>query len=366
MHIHLKKGDPAIHASQYSSMGDDEHETIIKRGTKLKYHGTTTYGRKQAWADNYQLTHVHHFTVAKNKKDVSEGLAPKKIDNATILKHNNGPPLPKKKKATLPTIKNWADHQPHSTRVSPEEAKKVNPEVFKYNKEGEKFKHADKWVAGKVHAAKLAKKTPITNQKHKEAINDYTASSSYLNHKLKTDGTRSLGFSSSETVKHLDAAIEDNRAKESRHVYHGAGFDPRPHISKSGHFKTPAYLSASHDKEKAHTFADRHDIQSPKHNAEVSKNPRRNRERQHILHIHVKKGDPALYVDHHSNYKGEHETIIKRNVPLKYHGTTHYFSKRKYSINHGTILHVHHFTIDEHHTEPTSPETHIKSLHKKD
>jgi hypothetical protein len=62
-HIHVQKGNPYLHVSEYSKY-PEEYETIIPVGTKLKF-SHTTYHRANASTPRKKPIdfHVHHFTI---------------------------------------------------------------------------------------------------------------------------------------------------------------------------------------------------------------------------------------------------------------------------------------------------------------
>lgn len=55
--INIKPKDKILHVSKYSNL-EDEHETIIPAGTKLKYHKTDTYLNSPGYK-----TKIHHFAI---------------------------------------------------------------------------------------------------------------------------------------------------------------------------------------------------------------------------------------------------------------------------------------------------------------
>lgn len=131
-------------------------------------------------------------------------------------------------------------------------------------------------------------------------------------------------------TKRLDSVIKKSPINRDLHCYSGTSFDPREHLDQHGHMHSPAYISATHRKDKAYAFT------SGKHD------PVKNRNVRHIIHFHLKKGDPAHHIGEKSHLHSEHETIIARDTKLKYHGTMTYTNGRS---DHPNLVHVHHMSI---------------------
>lgn len=106
-------------------------------------------------------------------------------------------------------------------------------------------------------------------------------------------------------AKQIDKAIDKNRIQHDVHVYSGTSFDPMKHMDEKGRLHSPAYISATHSRPVAAGYA-----QSGGEGYNM----------RHIMHIHVKKGDPATHVSRVSDFSGEHETLIKRGTTLQHHG----------------------------------------------
>lgn len=160
---------------------------------------------------------------------------------------------------------------------------------------------------------------------HKKELYNYVDNSNALNKKLIKNKGRVIG-SDKKMADNLDAAIDKNPIKHDLHVYSGAGFDPREHI-KNGKMHSPAYLSTTHFKSMADEFA---------YSAASNKDQHEN----HIIHIHLKKGDPATHISKlNPDYEHEHETLIKRGVTLKHHGT------ESHTNDEGDTFHIHHMSI---------------------
>jgi hypothetical protein len=65
VHIHVQKGDPYLHISHLSRY-EDEHETVIPSGTKLKY--SHSEKRKRQTREGPMNFHMHHFTIVGDNK----------------------------------------------------------------------------------------------------------------------------------------------------------------------------------------------------------------------------------------------------------------------------------------------------------
>lgn len=126
-------------------------------------------------------------------------------------------------------------------------------------------------------------------------------------------------------AKQLDTAIDKNRIQHDVHVYSGTSFDPMKHMDEKGRLHSPAYISATHSRPVAAGYA-----QSGGQGYNM----------RHIMHIHVKKGDPATHVSRASQFGGEHETLIKRGTTLQHHGYEDHGdsdAEHWYRIHHMTI-----------------------------
>lgn len=175
---------------------------------------------------------------------------------------------------------------------------------------------------------KLHKSNAFTPE-HESSIRDYTSSgSTNMNKNLIKNKGKIIAKTHQKRVKGLDAAISSNPIQHDVHTYSGTSFDPRNHLDKKGQMLTPAYISTTHDKNVAHSFAQ---------GATESKGSYAPR---HIIHFDLKKGDLATHVSHLSDHNGEHETVIGRNTKLQYHGTeSHYDPDRE------ARFHIHRMSI---------------------
>lgn len=164
-----------------------------------------------------------------------------------------------------------------------------------------------------------------------EHVVDYTEHSTAINHhlidKAKGKQSRYPDAVHKEKMKGIDTALHHSKMKHDIHVYHGANFHPdelaKQHPERK--IKTPAYLSTTHDKQTARMFSS--------HNMPG---------KRHVLHIHVKKGNHALFLGKHSTHPHEHETLIPRGTTLQVH--------HKPDVLHdGTKVWHAHITDQEHH-----------------
>lgn len=141
-------------------------------------------------------------------------------------------------------------------------------------------------------------------KEHIKTIEHYTDHSAHINghllfqHKKSQEPTKHL-----KHIEHLDHLTKTHKLKDDLHVYSGVSFHPGELTKHSnGVLKSPSFISTSHSKRVAHSFA--HDNGSGG---------------RHLLHIHLKKGDSAYHTTQHAILKGEHETILPRNTKLKIH-----------------------------------------------
>lgn len=104
-------------------------------------------------------------------------------------------------------------------------------------------------------------------------------------------------------IKNIDKALSKSHLEHDVHVYHGTDkWHPGHEAAKNkdNKVKLPAYTSTSIHKDIAHGF-----IEEPHKNG-------------HVLHIHMKKGQKAMYVGSNSEHD-EKEMLLPRNTTLKIH-----------------------------------------------
>lgn len=145
---------------------------------------------------------------------------------------------------------------------------------------------------------------------HKNAVDAYTEGSTKLNKALldhyvsKSSVPERVG---AHSIEHLDGVVNHHKLSHDLHVYSGVGFHPGEKASKDPESKIhlPAYTSTSVHKKTAVVFS------SPLSHVDGVAN--------HVLHIHLKKGQKGLYVGDHSAVGNEYEYLLPRHTTLKVH-----------------------------------------------
>ena len=155
----------------------------------------------------------------------------------------------------------------------------------------------------------------LHEQEH-HALAKYTAESTPLNHALINYHQNGISRHAmdehlSNTVTHLDSALNKKRTPHDLHVYTGIGFDPHQVFKPSKarnkyHAHMPAYTSTSIDPQQARSFA-------------IKKSHRAN-----IIKIHVPKGSRGLYMGESFGYPDEKELVLPRNCKLRIHPVPSY------------------------------------------
>lgn len=180
----------------------------------------------------------------------------------------------------------------------------------------------------------LSKDHKVTKEQ-KRQIYDHTLDSSDLNgHLLETDNKPDHP-EHKEKAEHLDKAIDSHPLPRELHTYSGLGFDPHKHMNEDGKMRSPAYISTTHDKKMALSFADKRDEGGGEYDHRRSDGGVK-----HIMHLHLRPGDPALHIEKYTHHDGEHETLIKRGVTLQHHGHEDYPSAHG-----GATVRVHRMSI---------------------
>lgn len=178
------------------------------------------------------------------------------------------------------------------------EARVGNYEEWRDTDENSKLGHTSRAVIGK-----LTKGHNLSDDE-KGSIKKYTEASSGLNKDLIIGDK--LSPNHQKISGHLDTVIDRHPIQHGLHVYSGLSFDPKEHTDENGRMHSPAYISATHSKDVAHSFTTQH------------------RGVLHIAKITLHPGDPAIHVSPYSNSPHEHETIIKRGVTLQHNGHKDY------------------------------------------
>lgn len=169
---------------------------------------------------------------------------------------------------------------------------------------------------------------PKVDRSSHNALIEYSGSGSYdMNHHLVASNGI-LHKKHFQLADGIDQAIRKNKIRKELNTYSGVAFDPRTRLNKNKQMRSPAYISTTHDPEVAFRFA-----------TSKGKLPEK-----HIIHLHLKPGDPAVHMGEHSIYEDEHETVLGRGAVLQHHGTTEYHGKTKV----GTYVKyvIHHMTVN--------------------
>lgn len=253
----------------------------------------------------------------KKRSHIEKGTMPTFVH----FKHIPEPDDPDKKK-----LNEDLDTEEHN---GPEKASDIDG--WKHKNDNKNLSaHSDKWSndRNKQVSKKVSAHHNFTKGQ-KRAIEHYSGTGSkLLNHSLVRK--KALSKTQKHMSIHLDNAMENNPSQHTYHVYSGLGFDPKKHLDEHGHIKSRAYLSMTHNKDTALSFA---------HNA-ANRRKKGFDVPRHIAHVQIKKGDHAINIHKHSQYPFENETVLARNTKLKYHGTEVY-----HDHDYDKPVHVHRFSI---------------------
>lgn len=151
--------------------------------------------------------------------------------------------------------------------------------------------------------------TAITEYTGHYEGNDAKDRSSWHSHQINNALARGKQVTKAKNKRILagmDSAIANNPIRHRVSTYSGVSFDPRTKLDEKGRFTSPAFISTTHDKSIAKTFA---------YGGHRSFSP------THIIHFHLEPGDPAAHISHKSAVPAEHETIIGRGTTLQHMGT---------------------------------------------
>lgn len=177
------------------------------------------------------------------------------------------------------------------------------------------------------HNVEVSKQIASTNNftpEHVKHVERYADMSNDINKSLiKNSGSPAKKHEKS--VEGLDDAINKNKITKPLTAYSGTSFNPLKHTDKKGRMKSPAYISATHDKKVAAGYA---------------QSAGKIGDHRHIIRFDFKPGDPASHISHHSAFGGEHETVVRRGVTLQHHGTESHWDN-----NEETWYHIHHMSI---------------------
>ena len=198
------------------------------------------------------------------------------------------------------------------------------------------------------------------SEEHKKHLNNYTKNSRVLNKSLIKAHQEydELGFEHPEGIRsrleEQHGALMANTHAPLRHVHLYSGtdhdFSDIAKSSKDGIIHSPAHISASHDIHVATEFSRRKsDMDS------LSRAASGEHATGHMVHINVKPHQKIIHMSHHSEYPGEHETLIPSGTNLKYSHTTEHYAKEKPQEQGSPKMKIkiHHFDIhDNWHKDP--------------
>ena len=165
----------------------------------------------------------------------------------------------------------------------------------------------------------------------KDAIYDYTNESYLVNSHMhrKVIGKLRKGEKEHPLVKPMKQMINRHKTPQDMVVYSGIGKSPE-HVIKhqkgettGAVVKTSNFTSTSLSKNAATDYA--RAVVKSKYNSKY-KNSLHGRP-GHILKIHVPKGHPGAYVDHHSVHRGEKEFILPHGTKMHIHPEPEYDKK---------------------------------------
>lgn len=221
----------------------------------------------------------------KNKKKK------KKLNDGIITEPIHFKDVDKKEKGTIP--------EPiHFKQI--EEASKPLPHISEWEKIHENGHLGD---SNEDITKSLAKDTKF-KPAEKSAVEEYSGYSRDLNSSLiSRNGEPHPDHK--KIVSKIDSAINSNRIKKDMIVYSGVRFNPDHIKDEKGIIRSPAYISATHNKTIALDYVP------------IKK-------RSHMLAIHLKAGHPAAHISKVSVWSHEGETLIGRNTTLRHIKKTHF------------------------------------------
>jgi hypothetical protein len=170
-------------------------------------------------------------------------------------------------------------------------------------------------VQDKLHAAH-----PFPRDVPHQMIKNYTNDSENLNRHLYNThlmGREHLPSMGGIIIKHLDAAIHSHKIPD--HISHlsvfsGTKFHPGDEAKKTGgKLFLPAYTSTTIHPSTGFSFAreyERGTMRTFEGDGEHGPD-------SHVLHIHVPKGHPGVFVGKHSNHDKEKEFLLPRRTQLE-------------------------------------------------
>lgn len=154
------------------------------------------------------------------------------------------------------------------------------------------------------------------------------------------------------TVKHLDAALDKSNLGHHAYVFHGLkGWHPGKEAAKhpDRHIRLPGYTSTSIHPGIAHDYSgtvknrDTNVSDMLRNVVRDKSKPVKDISHKHILKIHVKPEDRAIYMGSHSQFPGEKEALLPRGTTLKVHPTptVYHDEKDKYNKQRVHVWHAH-------------------------
>ena len=146
------------------------------------------------------------------------------------------------------------------------------------------------------HYKALADNTQHGHIHYRYTVSNYTFNSHELNSHLYNAHINKQPHDpivQSIVVKHLDDLIQQHRTPHPMTVYTGPHFNPHEYAGRQVHL--PAFTSTSLSPHVAKDFG----------------------MGGHILRIHLPEGHPHLFMDPESNYQGQSELVLPRNMKLR-------------------------------------------------
>jgi hypothetical protein len=199
-------------------------------------------------------------------------------------------------------------------------------------------------AAATPHGEALHPHFPAPEGEQYGALRKYTLGSKALNKAMIDHHTQGRELPDHMEVQkhHLQNYLTSHSAPHDMTVHSGTSHSPEhyPIDEKTGkrHMKLPAFTSTSIDLHTAQGFGSQ---DSTVHKPEY---PGR-----HVLSIHVPKGSPGAYIDHHSALSGEFEHLLPHSsrLHIEPHPTTHIFDSENAGVE-PHIVHHWHATLQPH------------------
>jgi hypothetical protein len=226
-------------------------------------------------------------------------------------------------------------------------------------------KHSEEYITEKLQRSHdhnvehedMVKHYNNYNDADKDHIRDYTLASRELNmhlHRIGSEGHDIMTHQDRDSeyhknsVKGMDEVMHRHRTHKPMNVWTGVSDQHDLHkisAHQGAHGDKPikiihhAYTSSSINKNVATDFA-RKKIASQSTTGGTERH-HKVETHAHMLKIHVPKGHPGAYVDHHSTVKGEHEFILPRGTKLHVHHKPTTITKHEQTYNYETGTNEH-------------------------